>query len=197
MCICVWVFLGGSWTQICPVAKGTGIPKAGGWSVEDLTPRPRAGLRTSWCWCYYWMLNVKKMSSPEGKISWCLWWCWMWRRCRGNARADDNVTSSQAYLHLRPSPLAPFFNASHGWVCRKDVTFFGISRRLYSIVGPKNHALMPQIFIVLLSPSGDLGISLVWHNLSPPDPTTATFRSDCWNPLQTELNHLWWVLSCS
>ena len=95
------------------------------------------------------MLNVKKMSSPEGKISWCLWWCWMWRRCRGNARADDNVTSSQAYLHLRPSPLAPFFNASYGWVCRKDVTFFGIIWRISSIVGPKNHALTPQIFILL------------------------------------------------
>ena len=24
-----------------------------------------------------------------------------------------------------------------------------------------------------------------------------TMFSDCWNPLQTELNHLWWVLSCS
>ena len=45
---------------------------------------------------------------------------------------------------------------------------------------------------LLLSPSGDLGIGLVWDNLS-----TTTFRSDCWNPLQTELNHLWWVLSCS
>ena len=46
-----------------------------------------------------------------------------------------------------------------------------------------------------LSPSGDLGIGLVWDN-HPPHQTT-TFRSDCWNPLQTELNHLWWVLSCS
>ena len=44
----------------------------------------------------------------------------------------------------------------------------------------------------LLSPSGDLGIGLVWHNLSPP-----TFWSHCWNPLQTELNFLWGVLSCS
>ena len=45
---------------------------------------------------------------------------------------------------------------------------------------------------VFLSPSGDLGIGLVWDN----NPTT-TFRFDCWNLLQTELNHLWWVLSCS
>ena len=28
---------------------------------------------------------------------------------------------------------------------------------------------------LLLSPSGDLGISLVWHNLSPPDPTPQLF----------------------
>ena len=93
------------------------------------------------------MLNVKKMQSPEGKISWCLWWCWMLRRCRGNARADDNVTSSQAYLHLRPSPLAPFFNASHGWVCRKDVTFFGIRRRLSYICSKakKSHLNAPNL----------------------------------------------------
>ena len=51
-----------------------------------------------------------------------------------------------------------------------------------------------EILWWFLSPSGDLGIGLVWHNLSPPDPT---FQSDCWNPLQNELNYLWWVLSCS
>ena len=44
----------------------------------------------------------------------------------------------------------------------------------------------------LLSPSGDLGISLVRRNRTPP-----TFWSDCWNPLQSELNYLWGVLSCS
>ena len=52
---------------------------------------------------------------------------------------------------------------------------------------------LPQRFLSL---SGDLGIGLVWdnhiHRTGPP-----TFWSDCWNPLQTELNHLWWVLSCS
>ena len=47
----------------------------------------------------------------------------------------------------------------------------------------------------LLSPSGDLGIGLVWDN--HPHPTGPTFWSDYWNPLQTELNYLWWVLSCS
>ena len=50
----------------------------------------------------------------------------------------------------------------------------------------------------LLSPSGDLRIGLVWdNNRTPPHPTTAAFWSDCWNPRQNELNHLWWVLSCS
>ena len=48
-------------------------------------------------------------------------------------------------------------------------------------------------FLFLLSPSGDLGISLVWHNRTPPP----TFWPHCWNPLQTELNHLWGYLSCS
>ena len=47
----------------------------------------------------------------------------------------------------------------------------------------------------LLSPSGDLGIGLVWDN--HPTHRTTTFQSDCWNPLQTELNYLWGVLSCS
>ena len=65
-------------------------------------------------------------------------------------------------------------------------------------------SLLPQLpgtihlhLIILhffLSPSGDLGIGLVWHNLSPLDhPTPPTFWSHCWNPLQTELNYLWWV----
>ena len=103
----------------------------------------------------------------------------------------------------------------------------------------------------LLSPSGDLGIGLVWDNRTGPDRTgpdhisvwllkssskwtkssmrgpqlfsgwyqmilgvfrcsqlfSDVFRlfsncfptmfSDCWNPLQAELNYLWWVLSCS
>ena len=49
--------------------------------------------------------------------------------------------------------------------------------------------------VQFLSPSGDLGIGLVWHNLSNPHRTA--FWSDWWNPPQTELNHLWWVLSCS
>ena len=62
--------------------------------------------------------------------------------------------------------------------------------------GSKEACSSMHVLNILLSPSGDLGISLVWHNLSPPHPT-ATFRSDCWNPLQTELNYLWWVLSCS
>ena len=48
---------------------------------------------------------------------------------------------------------------------------------------------------VLLSPSGDLGIGLVWDN--HPDRTGPIFWSDCWNPLQTELNYLGGVLSCS
>ena len=55
---------------------------------------------------------------------------------------------------------------------------------------------MKWTWLALLSPSGDLGISLVWHNLSPPH-RTATFRFECWNPLQSELNYLWGVLSCS
>ena len=54
--------------------------------------------------------------------------------------------------------------------------------------------LKPFRFVLLLSPSGDLGIGLVWDNHPHP---TAAFWSDCWNPLQTELNYLWWVLSCS
>ena len=49
---------------------------------------------------------------------------------------------------------------------------------------------------VLLSPSGDLGIGLVWDN-HPDHPTGPTFWSHCWNPLQTELNYLGGVLSCS
>ena len=39
-----------------------------------------------------------------------------------------------------------------------------------------------------------LGIGLVWDILSYPYPT---FYYECWNLLQTELNYLWWDLSCS
>ena len=46
-----------------------------------------------------------------------------------------------------------------------------------------------------LSPSGDLRIGLIWDNLSWPH--RPTFWSECWNPLQTDLNYLCWVLSCS
>ena len=51
-------------------------------------------------------------------------------------------------------------------------------------------------YLFLLSPSGDLGIGLVWDNPTPPR-TGPTFWSDCWNPLQSELNYLWGVLICS
>ena len=109
---------------------------------------------------------------------------------------------------------------------------------------PETHSIAN----IFLSTSGDLGIGLVWHNLSGPHPThflvpllksssnwtkfsmrgpqlfsgwyqmiLGVFRcsqqfpdvfrlfsdcfltmfSDCWNPLQAELNYLWWVLSYS
>ena len=41
----------------------------------------------------------------------------------------------------------------------------------------------------LLSPSGDLGIGLVWDNLSL---SHTTFRYECWNHVQAELYYLWW-----
>ena len=53
------------------------------------------------------------------------------------------------------------------------------------------------VSVWFLSPSGDLGIGLVWDNNRTPPHPTATFRSDCWNPLQRELNYLWLVLICS
>ena len=59
----------------------------------------------------------------------------------------------------------------------------------------RSNPFHPNLINTLLSPSGDLGIGLVWHNLSPD--RTATFRFECWNPLQSELNYLWGVLSCS
>ena len=44
----------------------------------------------------------------------------------------------------------------------------------------------------------DLGIGLVWDNHHPHHHHhPAAFWSECWNPLQTELNNLWQVLSCS
>ena len=40
---------------------------------------------------------------------------------------------------------------------------------------------------------------MVWSDINYPHPTVLepTFRSDCWNPHQTELNYLWRVLSFS
>ena len=45
---------------------------------------------------------------------------------------------------------------------------------------------------IFLSPSGDLGIDLVWDNWTRPVQTSPppTFWSHCWNPLQTEPNFL-------
>ena len=74
--------------------------------------------------------------------------------------------------------------------------------RSYDTQNPKNkfhsstktiqHRRVSVLFLHfgLLSPSGDLGIGLVWDNPTGPHRTT-TFQSDCWNPLQTELNYLW------
>ena len=74
-------------------------------------------------------------------------------------------------------------------------------RNIFARIGKEqnlqlNHILRKKFFTTFLSPSGDLGIGLVWHNQSPPHPGP-TFWSHCWNPLQTELNFLWGVLSCS
>ena len=41
---------------------------------------------------------------------------------------------------------------------------------------------------MFLSPSGDLGIGMVWDNHPPPSYPIRTFWSECWNLLQTELN---------
>ena len=40
-------------------------------------------------------------------------------------------------------------------------------------------------------------IGLVWDNRTGPHPTGPTFWTDYWNPLQTEINYLWGVLSWS
>ena len=64
--------------------------------------------------------------------------------------------------------------------------------RKFSLASSFFQKTMQSLF---LSPSGDLGIGLVWDNRIGPDHRT-TFQSDCWNPLQSELNYLWGVLSC-
>ena len=52
-----------------------------------------------------------------------------------------------------------------------------------------------EIWERLLSPSGDL--RMVWSEITYPYyPPHPTFWSECWNFLQTELNLLWWALSC-
>ena len=48
--------------------------------------------------------------------------------------------------------------------------------------------------LFFLSPSGDLGISLVWRNLSGPD---RHFSVRLLKSSQSEQNYLWGVLSCS
>ena len=77
----------------------------------------------------------------------------------------------------------------------KNLTSWWKKSPIYKLV-TKEVKYVLQIFSMFLSPSGDLGIGLVWDNPTGSDPT-ATFRSDCWNPVQTELNYLWWFLSCS
>ena len=63
---------------------------------------------------------------------------------------------------------------------------------LWPMITIQSHPSIP-FHKAFLSPSGDLGIGLVWDN----NRTGPTFWWDCWNPLQTELDHQWWVLSYS
>ena len=55
--------------------------------------------------------------------------------------------------------------------------------------------LLSWTVFAFLSPSGDLGIGLVWDNLSPPHPTTH-FLARLLKSLSKWMN-LWRVLSCS
>ena len=86
------------------------------------------------------------------------------------------------------------------WVSRKgnDQTqasgikkWCNLSRKHWKSLAQENMHISSHSTLLnqnLLSPSGDLRIGLVWDNHSH----GTAFWSDCWNPLQTELNYLWW-----
>ena len=116
------------------------------------------------------------------------------------------------FLHCRPFPLLYFLLYPIFLLCRPfllyisalSAFFYFAAHSLFDIFCFVRFfyfaALSCFIFSALsafLSPSGDLGIGLVWDNPTPPHPTGQTFWSHCWNPLQTELNYLGGVLSCS
>jgi len=167
-------------------------------------------------WVKWWLLELSSDGDEEG-WGWGLELGWKWEFGNGrplqqsgwHVRAEDNVAATSI-----SNPTANF-----SW------------------------------WLLLLSPSGDLGMGLVWDNLSTPTPLDhfsirplksssnwtklsimgpqlfsgwyqmildvfrcsqqfsnvfrlfsncfPTMFSDCWNPLQAELNYLWWVLSCS
>ena len=119
---------------------------------------------------------------------------WKWRNTFIWMYLNANIQSSFSYIwcrvclaHQRSAPGLGLSGCPHKW------NTYGNLPQWSAGLGNRRS----QNINTLLSPSGDLGISLVWHNLSPPHHPTATFRFECWNPLQSELNYLWGVLSCS
>ena len=133
------------------------------------------------------------------------------------------------------------FGQSHTWTWTVNMNMTSLTIR-----SDWDRCLINYIPKKFLSPSGDLGIGLVWDNRTGPDQISVwqlkssskwtkssmrgpqlfsgwyqmilgvfrcsqlfsdvfrlfsncfpTMFSDCWNPLQAELNYLWWVLSCS
>ena len=130
-----------------------------------------------WGFCIFWHNILHFNSLSEGTLYF-----------------DDILHTLQKSVPVFTAYLSDIFTLHHFvWVYRISSwhSSCGVCRSLWprSIDGSCRRSRW------LLSPSGDLGIGLVWDNPTGPDP--AAFWSDCWNPLQTELNYLWWVLSCS
>ena len=123
-------------------------------------------------------------------ISWCtLFGCWCWWKMPTSLQTTpwkggkgpwilQSTLSQNAFLMY--SRLVFFFWGTSRLRGLSGSTY--IKKTGCNAVDQKfnNYAFL------FLSPSADLGIGLVWHNLSIP--TGPTFWSDCWNPLQTELN---------
>ena len=144
--------------------------------------------------------QAKTATEKPASTRWsCLLCCRTPSCCRPGTSVSGIVASSFALFHQQQNSV--FFHQQQNsmfYLNSKEPCAWAAQTRdgrLQSLP-PQEPGKKTKIISVFLSPSGDLGISLVWHNLSPPH-RTATFRFECWNPLLTELNHLWGVLSCS
>ena len=114
------------------------------------------------------------------------------RKC-GKGQQFSRMRTKRRSFNYKFFFMVTFCRIKRKYILHRTWEWKGNSSKSYNWIKQLlNSLFLGSIRLCFLSPSGDLGIGLVWDN-----PTGPTFWSHCWNPLQTELNYLGGVLSCS